>query len=134
MRMVVMPKPPDAARHARARAQRASRKDRERTNPLTLAAADHLILITSLPADVFSTECLAALYRLRWQIELAFKRMKSSCTSTVCPQKARRSLRHGCMLICSSRSSSTPPRSKSEIFPPEPGLKGPPRSGASSSS
>jgi hypothetical protein len=78
MRMVVMPKPPDAAARARAMASRASRKDqRKTTNPLTLEAADHLILITSLPADAFATERLAALYRLRWQIELAFKRMKS---------------------------------------------------------
>jgi IS4 transposase len=30
-----------------------------------------------LPADAFSVESLGALYRLRWQIEVAFKRMKS---------------------------------------------------------
>jgi hypothetical protein len=78
MRMIVLPKPPDAAANARVLASRASRKDqRKNVNPLTLAAADHLILITSLPVDVFPTERLAALYRLRWQIELAFKRMKS---------------------------------------------------------
>jgi hypothetical protein len=78
MRMIIMPKPPDAAARARARASHASRKDqRTNTNPLTLEAADHLILITSLPADAFAAERLAALYRLRWQIELAFKRMKS---------------------------------------------------------
>lgn len=78
MRLVVIPKPPDAALRARASAQWASRKDqRKQTNPLTLEAADHLILITSLPAEVFSIACLGALYRLRWQIELAFKRLKS---------------------------------------------------------
>jgi hypothetical protein len=78
MRMVVIPKPPDKAVHARASASRASRKDqRKRINPLTLQAADHLVLITSLPADVFPIDRLAALYRLRWQVELAFKRMKS---------------------------------------------------------
>ena len=78
MRLVLIPKPPDVAARARARAQKASRKDqRKRTNPLTLEAANHLILLTSLPTDDFSTQSLGALYRLRWQIELAFKRMKS---------------------------------------------------------
>jgi IS4 transposase len=77
MRLVLIPKPPDAAARARASAQKAGRKDQRRTNPLTLEAADHLILLTSLPAETFSIERLAALYRLRWQIELAFKRMKS---------------------------------------------------------
>ena len=35
------------------------------------------ILITSLPREAFPIERLGALYRLRWQVELAFKRMKS---------------------------------------------------------
>jgi len=78
MRLVLIPKPPDAAARARASAQKASRKDqRKRTNPLTLEAADHLILLTSLPAAGFSMQSLGALYRLRWQVELAIKRMKS---------------------------------------------------------
>jgi Transposase DDE domain len=78
MRLIVMPKPPDNAARARAIAAKASRKDqRKRANPLTLAAADHLVLITSLPAEAFPIDRLTALYRLRWQIELAFKRMKS---------------------------------------------------------
>ena len=78
MRLVLIQKPPDVAARARARAQRASRKDqRQRTHPLTLEAADHLILITSLPREAFPIERLGALYRLRWQVELAFKRMKS---------------------------------------------------------
>ncbi len=35
----------------------------------------YLMAVTSLPASVPATEVLAA-YRLRWQIELAFKRLK----------------------------------------------------------
>ena len=35
------------------------------------------MLATSLPAEEWSVEALFALYRLRWQIELAFKRLKS---------------------------------------------------------
>ena len=35
-----------------------------------------MVLVTSLPAAIPAGEICAA-YRLRWQIELAFKRMKS---------------------------------------------------------
>jgi Transposase DDE domain len=35
------------------------------------------VLLTNLPADPFDAESLWALYRLRWQIELLFKRFKS---------------------------------------------------------
>src|SRR5258708_6655473 len=43
----------------------------------TLEAADWVILLTSLPPDAFSTEDVLDLYRLRWRIELGFKRLKS---------------------------------------------------------
>ena len=36
-----------------------------------------MILVTSLPAKNYSTDDVLALYRLRWRIELAFKRLKS---------------------------------------------------------
>ena len=42
-----------------------------------MAAADWIILITSLTREAFSTADVLALYRLRWRIELAFKRLKS---------------------------------------------------------
>src|SRR5579883_1900719 len=43
----------------------------------TLEAADWVIIVTSLSPKEFSTEDILALYRLRWRIELAFKRLKS---------------------------------------------------------
>jgi IS4 transposase len=45
-------------------------------HPLTLSSSGHLMLLTSLPAPAPAEEVLAA-YRLRWQVELAFKRLKS---------------------------------------------------------
>jgi hypothetical protein len=39
-------------------------------------ATGYLMLVTSLPATVPASEVLVA-YRLRWQVELAFKRLKS---------------------------------------------------------
>jgi hypothetical protein len=77
LRMVIIKKPAAAAARARAKARRASSKNQHRTDPRTLAAADHIILLTSLNADEFPVDRLGALYRLRWQIELAFKRLKS---------------------------------------------------------
>jgi len=36
-----------------------------------------MILATSLPTSGYSAKSILAVYRLRWQIELAFKRLKS---------------------------------------------------------
>ena len=36
-----------------------------------------LVLITNLPADNFTIEDISVLYRVRWQVELLFKRWKS---------------------------------------------------------
>ena len=76
-RLVLLKKPPEAAARARALALRESQRGGHKNDPLSLRAAEHLMLITSLPSDKASPEQLAALYRLRWQIELAFKRLKS---------------------------------------------------------
>jgi hypothetical protein len=55
--------------------QRASRLQRK-TDPRSLVAAGYVLLGTTLPEDIPAAEILAV-YRLRWQIELAFKRLKS---------------------------------------------------------
>lgn len=77
LRLVILPKPPEIAERARKTARNIARKDQRRVDPRTLEAAGYLILITSLDATAFPSQVLAALYRVRWQIELAFKRLKS---------------------------------------------------------
>jgi len=77
LRLVLIKKPPAAAAKARAKARRASQKNQNRTDPRTLAGADHVILLTSLAGEEFPINLLGVLYRLRWQVELAIKRMKS---------------------------------------------------------
>jgi IS4 transposase len=77
MRLVIIKKPPAAAAKARAKARRASQKNQRRTDPRTLAGADYVILLTSLKREEFPIKLIAALYRLRWQIELVIKRLKS---------------------------------------------------------
>lgn len=45
--------------------------------PMTLASARFLMVLTSLPADKANAAGVLAAYRFRWQVELAFKRLKS---------------------------------------------------------
>lgn len=76
-RLIAVRLPPEAAEQNRRKAGKASRKNGNAIQPTTLAAAGYLILITSLDAEHYPPERIAALYRLRWQVELAFKRLKS---------------------------------------------------------
>src|SRR5918998_1452705 len=69
--------PEAAARAAKAQHRRQNRcRSRRPLQPLTVRATGYLMLVTSLPAEVSAAEVLEA-YRLRWQVELAFKRLKS---------------------------------------------------------
>jgi hypothetical protein len=77
MRLVAIRKPPDAAASSRKKTQRASSKAQARIDPRTLKAAGYVLLLTSLSTDTHTAEQISALYRLRWQIELAIKRLKS---------------------------------------------------------
>jgi hypothetical protein len=77
LRLVALRKPEQAAATARRQARKQARKSGYTLSPQTLRATDWTILVTSLPRDSFSTEDILALYRLRWRIELGFKRLKS---------------------------------------------------------
>jgi Transposase DDE domain len=77
LRLIAVKKPPHAAAEARRKARLDARKHRHQISQGTLAAAEWVILVTSLAPEAFSTADVLALYRLRWRIELAFKRLKS---------------------------------------------------------
>lgn len=69
----------DAESEEFARAQvlrRASRKGQE-TREETLEAAKYVALFTTVPSSRISMTDAFALYRFRWQVELAFKRLKT---------------------------------------------------------
>ena len=69
--------PEAAARAAKAQHRRQNRcRSHRPLQPLTVRATGYLMLVTSLPPSVPAAEVLAA-YRLRWQVELAFKRLKA---------------------------------------------------------
>lgn len=55
--------------------QREANKERRALKPETLEAAGYVIVLTTLMSP--SAETVLALYRRRWQVELAFKRLKS---------------------------------------------------------
>jgi IS4 transposase len=57
--------------------RRAAIKKGKKLDPRSLIAAAFMILVTSLPSHGYKAQDILAVYRLRWQIELAFKRLKS---------------------------------------------------------
>ncbi len=77
VRLTARRKPQDAieAEHKRLR-QRAGRRQ-TKLDPSSLIAAQYVVLATWLANEGFSADEVPAVYRLRWQIELAFKRLKS---------------------------------------------------------
>jgi Transposase DDE domain len=77
LRMVAIKKPEPAAAAARRKARREAQRERYQISTATLIAAGWVILITSLQADDWPAQDVMALYRLRWRVELGFKRLKS---------------------------------------------------------
>ncbi len=77
MRLVAAPLPEEAANAARRRVRENARKKGRTPAQETLVAAGFIILLTNLPMVVWTTSQVLALYRLRWQVELLFKRLKS---------------------------------------------------------
>lgn len=77
VRLVAVKKPAQAAAEARCKARRAAQKGGHQLSSQTLDAADWVILVTSLKPEDFTTDDILALYRLRWRIELGFKRLKT---------------------------------------------------------
>jgi Transposase DDE domain len=90
-RLIIIPLEPEAAQRARERARRNARHWGYRASEAAIEMAGYLMLLTSLPGvprdqgsrgDGIPDEAWPALrvlasYRLRWQVELAFKRIKS---------------------------------------------------------
>jgi Transposase DDE domain len=93
VRLVAIKKSSEAAAAARRKARQQARRGGHQLSRQTLDAADWVILVTSLrPAD-FATADVLALYRLRWRIELGFKRLKSLIGLKGPPATSERSAR-----------------------------------------
>lgn len=77
VRLLAAPLAPEKAEAARQRARRAAQKKHHQVSENTLLAAGWILLISNLPDSPWYSELVFWLYRLRWQIELTFKRYKS---------------------------------------------------------
>jgi hypothetical protein len=66
-----------AAARARKRAQQANSRKGHLVQASTLEAAGYLFVFTTLNAEHYPPARVLELYRARWQVELAFKRLKS---------------------------------------------------------
>jgi hypothetical protein len=77
LRLVAVRKSEQAAEAARRKARRDAQREGHQVSQATLLAAGWILLLTSLDTAAFAAADVLALYRLRWRIELGFKRLKS---------------------------------------------------------
>ena len=75
-RLIACRLPAAEAEKARARTRR---ELGAKTSPADLEVAQYVVLFTTVPAERMSAAMCLDLYRVRWQVELAFKRWKSLC-------------------------------------------------------
>lgn len=78
LRLVAVKKSREAARRSVDKARhKAATNGHSKPDPRSLKAAEYTYLLTNLTPEEISGVEVLELYRLRWQIELAFKRIKS---------------------------------------------------------
>jgi len=87
LRLVIRRKDPQQAKAEQKRLLKDAKKRGKQPDPRSLEAAKYILLLTSLPAAAFPPADILALYRFRWQIELAFKRFKSLAGLDMLPAK-----------------------------------------------
>ena len=87
VRLVVHRKTPEQARRSQKELVRAATKCGRTPDPRSLDAARYVPLLTSLDRDAHPAQAVAALYRFRRQVELAFKRWKSLAGLDALPTK-----------------------------------------------
>jgi hypothetical protein len=87
LRLVIRRKDPEQAEAEQKRLLKAAKKRGKQPDLRSLEAAKYILLLTSLPVAVFPPADILALYRFRWQIELAFKRFKSLAGLDMLPAK-----------------------------------------------
>ncbi len=62
---------------SRRKAERKAQRNGTQAQAESLELTGYILVLTSLPAEDFSASQVLRLYRCRWQVELAFKRLKS---------------------------------------------------------
>ncbi len=77
LRLVAAALPQEALERARQRVYEKAQKKGRTPSQDNLFACGFILVLANLPADSWSAAQVLALYRLRWQVELLFKRYKS---------------------------------------------------------
>jgi hypothetical protein len=68
---------PEQAAESRRKIKATAKAKGKAASAKQLLLAGWVLVLTSIPPDVLSSESICTVYRTRWQIELVFKRMKS---------------------------------------------------------
>ena len=76
-RVCVLRKSAEAIRLAHQKIRRDAARKGNQVQPATLRFAEYVIVFTTFPEPPFSAADVLEWYRLRWQVELVFKRFKS---------------------------------------------------------
>ena len=76
-RVCVLRKSAEAIRLAHQKIRRDAARKGNQVQPATLRFAKYVIVFTTFPEPPFSAADVLEWYRLRWQVELVFKRFKS---------------------------------------------------------
>lgn len=76
-RLCVARKSEQAYQRAQRKIRRTAQLARSRTKPETLEYARYVMVFTTVPEESFAAADVLEWYRVRWQIELVFKRLKS---------------------------------------------------------
>lgn len=76
-RLCVLRKSEEAIAIAHKKLKRSASKKGHKIKPSTLEFAKYVMLFTTFSEEKFSAEAILSWYRLRWQVELVFKRFKS---------------------------------------------------------
>jgi Transposase DDE domain len=75
-RLLIRPLPTEAASRNRQRLRRNAVKKSRTPSAVALRLAGYFCVLTTLPEDLASNDVVLELYRIRWQIEVFFKRCK----------------------------------------------------------
>lgn len=76
-RICALRKNKDAIQQAQKKIKRIAARKQKKTKPETLEHAKYVVVFTSFPEEEFSDREILDWYRIRWQVELVFKRFKS---------------------------------------------------------
>ncbi len=92
-RLCAIRKSEEATRRAQRKIRRKSQQGGATPKPETLEYAAYVVVFTTLPGREFTSQAVLEWYRGRWQIELAFKRLKSLAQMGHLPDQDPRSVR-----------------------------------------